>query len=157
MCHSAKSSMLFALLLIVALTACSPAATPVPPTATNPPPTMAPTVTLLPTPTPRPVYTSMPMPTPSVAGMFDVGEHKMNLECYGEGSPTIVLEQDWGVGVSDRTWDNVIPNLAAETRVCAYDRLNAGASDSVRIRLCKPPRNGTLSCRQPSWSHPILW
>ena len=133
MCRSSKLSALFALLLIVALTACGPTAAPVPltptsmpPAATNPPP---PTAT--PMPTPRPAYQQLPMPKPNIAGMFDVGGHKMYLECYGEGSPTIVLEQDWGVGLSDRVWSNVIPNLAAETRVCAYDRLNAGASDSI--------------------------
>jgi pimeloyl-ACP methyl ester carboxylesterase len=71
------------------------------------------------------------MPKPNIAGMFDVGGHKMNLECYGTGSPTVVLEQAFSVALSDRIWDNVIPNLAAETRVCAYDRLNTGASDSI--------------------------
>jgi pimeloyl-ACP methyl ester carboxylesterase len=132
MCRSAKLSMLFVLLLIVALTACAPAATPVPPTATNPPPpTIAPTATPFPTSTPRPAYISMPMPKANIEGMFDVSGHKMRLECYGEGSPTIVLEQGWGVSLSDRVWDNVIPNLAAETRVCVYDRFNTGASESI--------------------------
>jgi pimeloyl-ACP methyl ester carboxylesterase len=129
MCRSAKLAMWFALFLIVALAACAPAATPVSPTATNPPsPTIAPP---LPTSTPRPAYHLLPMPKPSIEEMFDVGGHKMNLECYGEGSPTIVLEQDWGVGLSDQVWRSVIPNLAVETRVCVYDRLNAGASDSI--------------------------
>jgi len=70
------------------------------------------------------------MPKPSIEErMFDVGGHKMNLECYGTGSPTVVIEQRLYSGLRDRGWDSVIPNIAAETRMCVYDRFNAGASD----------------------------
>ncbi len=128
-----KYQLLFVVLLIVALAACAPVVAPLSPTPTNPPAASAaaPVAPSAPTPTPLPAYHLLTMPELSLAGMFDVGGHKMNLECYGTGSPTIVLEQEWGVGLSDRIWDDVIPNLAAETRVCAYDRLNAGASDSI--------------------------
>jgi CubicO group peptidase (beta-lactamase class C family) len=65
MCRSTKWSMWFVLLLIVALTACAPAATPVSPTATNPPP---PTTTPVPpTATSTLAATDVPkVPTPDI-------------------------------------------------------------------------------------------
>jgi pimeloyl-ACP methyl ester carboxylesterase len=131
--RSLKLSLFCVVLLSITLAACAPTATPAPATPTNPPPTstVAPTAKPLPTSTPRSAYKSLPMPTPSPAGMFDVGGHKMNLECYGTGSPTVVLEQDWFVTLNDQNWNTIIPSLAAETRVCAYDRFNTGASDSI--------------------------
>jgi pimeloyl-ACP methyl ester carboxylesterase len=119
-------------LLITALAACTPPVTAVPPTPTSPLPTNTIVPTITPHPTDRPAYKQMPMPKPSIGErMFDVGGHKMNLECYGTGSPTVVIEQHLYSGLRDRGWDSVIPNIAAETRICAYDRLNTGASDSI--------------------------
>jgi len=66
------------------------------------------------------------MPKPSISGKFDVNGNQMALDCYGSGSPTIILENAHGVNKS--TWDLIIPHLAAKTQVCAYDRINAGAS-----------------------------
>ena len=120
MCRSAKLSMWFVLLLIVALAACAPAATTISPTATR-----------------ARVYhgdmlpTALPMPRLAIEGMFDVSGYKMHLECYGEGNPTIVLEPDFGVSVSAGIWNKVISYLATKTRVCTYDRRNAGARDSI--------------------------
>jgi pimeloyl-ACP methyl ester carboxylesterase len=134
MCRSLKLSLFFVMLLSLTLTACAPATTPVPSTPTNLPPThtLAPTAALLPTATPRLAYQTLPMPKPSIEEkMFDVGGHKMNLECYGTGSPTVVIEQRLYSGLRDRGWDSVIPNVAAETRMCLYDRFNAGASDAI--------------------------
>jgi pimeloyl-ACP methyl ester carboxylesterase len=126
MCRSAKLSMLLALLLIVALTACAPAATPTPPTATNPPPTD--------TPVPAPTYTPMPSPTvtpkpaPSeVKGKFDAGGVNLNLLCLGEGSPTVILDAGWNMDWM--TWNLVMPKIKPHTRVCAYDRASVGHSD----------------------------
>lgn len=132
--RSVKLSLVCLALLISTLAACAPPATPVAPLPPNPSPTdlVAPVATLPPTSTPRPTYHSMPLPTPSIPEtLFDVDEHKMNLECYGIGSPTVVIEQHLYSGLRDRGWDGVIPNIAAETRICTYDRLNAGASDSI--------------------------
>ena len=65
-----------------------------------------------------------------VAGLFDIGGgRKMYLECWGEGSPTVVLVS--GYGDTGRIWSvdapelprpHVLPTVAGFTRVCAYDR-----------------------------------
>lgn len=44
-----------------------------------------------------------------------------HLDCAGEGSPTVVLEAGLGVAGS-RSWTDVQPGIASETRVCSYDR-----------------------------------
>ena len=42
----------------------------------------------------------LPLPMPSTSGKFDVGGHSLYLECYGEGSPTVVLENAFGDNLS---------------------------------------------------------
>jgi pimeloyl-ACP methyl ester carboxylesterase len=51
----------------------------------------------------------------------------MWLECYGNGSPTIILEHGYDDGTAS-VWSKIIPQLAAQTQTCAYDRINAGIS-----------------------------
>lgn len=139
MCRSSKLANLYILLLLIVSTACAPAATPLPPTATNPPPptntpvppptnTPAPTLT----PTPAPELERLPLPESVVDGMFDVGDHQLYLVCYGEGSPTVILEHGWGADSS--TWDRIVPYIATKTRVCAYDRASSGRSDFAKNR-----------------------
>ena len=62
-------------------------------------------------------------------GMVEVGGRQLYLTCEGEGSPTVVLEAG-GEGNS-RSWSTVQPEIAAFTRVCAYDRAGEGYSSSV--------------------------
>ncbi|MFB3815209.1 MAG: alpha/beta fold hydrolase [Terriglobales bacterium] len=57
----------------------------------------------------------------------DVGGYKLNLNCTGEGSPTVVLES--GVGGPGLIWALVQPRVAEFTRVCSYDRAGYGWSD----------------------------
>jgi len=57
----------------------------------------------------------------------DVGGYSLNLNCTGEGSPTVILESGWSVpGVS---WSLVQPEVARFARVCSYDRAGYGWSD----------------------------
>ncbi len=91
------------------------------------------------------------MPESVVSGKFDVGDHQLYMVCYGEGSPTVILEHGWGADSS--TWDRIIPYIAAKTRVCAYDRVSSGASDFAKHgrtmtqageelnNLCKLPKS----------------
>ena len=109
MCHPSKLTQLLLLALIVALVACSPAATPAP----------------LPTPTRE--YNQLPIPMSVISGKFDVGGHQLYLECYGEGSPTVVLENGLGMNLA-AAWYRIIPNIAVATRVCGYERANMGMS-----------------------------
>jgi len=57
----------------------------------------------------------------------DVGGHRLNLRCTGQGSPVVVM--DSGAGDTLQTWDWVAPDVKAFTRVCVYDRAGLGKSD----------------------------
>jgi pimeloyl-ACP methyl ester carboxylesterase len=65
------------------------------------------------------------------AGSFGIGDGRsLYLECYGDGSPTVIL--DAGLRNGAAFWDQrgdetppgptVLPGVARFTRVCAYDR-----------------------------------
>jgi pimeloyl-ACP methyl ester carboxylesterase len=59
--------------------------------------------------------------------MVDVGGYKLHITCAGEGSPTVIL--DAVGGGSSTQWALVQPEIAATTRVCAYDRAGFGWSE----------------------------
>lgn len=83
------------------------------------------------------------------AGLVDIGERQLYLECRGSGRPTVILEA--GYRCDARTWSSrtdhpddaqgtVLPAIAAFTRVCAYDRPGTlrtvehrGRSDPTRM------------------------
>jgi len=58
----------------------------------------------------------------------EFGNMSLNLNCYGEGSPTVVL--DAGLGVPAHGWKPVQPAVAKFARVCSYDRAGYGWSDA---------------------------
>ena len=65
---------------------------------------------------------------PAPGEMVDVGEHRLHLNCVGQGSPTVVLDAGWGyTSVEWSAW--VQPEVAEHTRVCAYDRAGMGWSE----------------------------
>ena len=53
---------------------------------------------------------------------------RMNIDCSGQGSPTVILES--GSGGPSIDWLMVQPEVAKFTRVCSYDRAGYGWSDS---------------------------
>ncbi|OFA03510.1 alpha/beta fold hydrolase [Duganella phyllosphaerae] len=59
----------------------------------------------------------------------DVGGRKLNMYCMGKGSPTVLFEADAGRAGWD--WSAVMPQVAARTRACVYDRAGMGASDPI--------------------------
>jgi pimeloyl-ACP methyl ester carboxylesterase len=61
--------------------------------------------------------------------LIDVGGHRLHLDCAGSGTPTIVLES--ALGETGAYWGWIVTALAAETRVCTYDRAGRGWSDPV--------------------------
>jgi hypothetical protein len=62
---------------------------------------------------------------PAPGEMVDVGEHRMHLNCVGQGSPTVVLDAGWGYNSVE--WSGwVQPEVVKHTRVCAYDRAGMG-------------------------------
>lgn len=61
--------------------------------------------------------------------LYDVGGHRLHLDCTGTGSPTVVLES--GLGGNSRLWASIADSTATTTRVCAYDRAGSGWSDEA--------------------------
>jgi pimeloyl-ACP methyl ester carboxylesterase len=63
-------------------------------------------------------------------GPVDIDGRSLHLRCQGEGSPTVILEAG-GFGTPSDVWGAVMPQVAAVTRVCRYDRANnqTGRSD----------------------------
>ena len=67
---------------------------------------------------------------PSMPGRsIDVGGHSLHLHCTGTGSPTVVLQAGGGEMSSNMGW--IAPRVAADTRVCVYDRAGRGWSEPV--------------------------
>lgn len=66
-------------------------------------------------------------PAPGV--LYSVGDHRLHLDCRGEGSPTVVLFN--GLGEISASWAKVVDHLGSGTRVCAYDRAGQAWSDDV--------------------------
>ena len=62
-----------------------------------------------------------------VDAMVDVGTHRLHIQCWGAGRPTIVV--DTGAKETYESWLPLIESLAKDTRVCAYDRAAHGKSD----------------------------
>ena len=64
---------------------------------------------------------------PQEGKSVDVGGYNLNINCTGQGSPTVVLEA--GLGVPAISWRAVQPEIAKFTRVCSYDRAGYDWSD----------------------------
>ncbi len=78
---------------------------------------------------------ALPVTSPSeasdlVSGTFPVDDgRQLNLECMGQGSPTVILESGDGSGIEE--WGLIRLDLSEVTRTCAYDRGGIGRSDPV--------------------------
>lgn len=57
------------------------------------------------------------------------GNLTLNIDCEGQGSPTVIL--DSGLGVPAVGWERVQTEAAKFTRVCSYDRAGYGWSGST--------------------------
>lgn len=65
---------------------------------------------------------------PPPGRMVDIGGRRIQLDCRGSGSPTVVFEAGQSVaGALD--WAAVQPKVAAHTRACAYSRAGLMWSD----------------------------
>jgi pimeloyl-ACP methyl ester carboxylesterase len=60
--------------------------------------------------------------------MVEAGGHRLHVTCAGSGSPTVVFES--GIAASSLSWTRVLPEVAAFTRGCAYDRAGLAWSDA---------------------------
>ena len=84
--------------------------------------------------TPRVTARPNPMASPVVDARFAVASdgRKLKMTCWGEGSPTILLESGHPIGgieQFERNGADFTKLLANERRVCAYDRAGYGSSD----------------------------
>ena len=70
--------------------------------------------------------------------LYDVGGHRLHLDCHGQGSPTVVLSN--GAGGMSAAWARISGPVAETTRVCSYDRAGQGWSDEAAS-----PRDGIES------------
>ena len=113
---------------LVFVTACSPAGTSSQPAA-SPRTESSPMASEAPT-TSATVETD-PLVRPVIDGAFDVGDgRKLYLQCWGEGSPTIVIDAGGGEIQEYREYAATFTSrLAQQRRVCAYDRAGHGRSD----------------------------
>jgi Alpha/beta hydrolase family len=59
--------------------------------------------------------------------MVDIGGYRLNINCTGDGSPTVIL--DSGLGEPALSWMGVQSGVERFTRVCSYDRAGYGHSD----------------------------
>ena len=66
---------------------------------------------------------------PPPGQLVDVGGYRLHLNCVGAGSPTVVLESAFPGTSADWGW--VQPDVAALSRVCAYDRAGMAWSDAA--------------------------
>jgi pimeloyl-ACP methyl ester carboxylesterase len=72
----------------------------------------------------------LPLKRGDFAGSFGIGHGRaMYLECYGDGSPTVILDSGlrngarvWNDPAQTRPGPRVFPAVARFTRVCGYDR-----------------------------------
>jgi hypothetical protein len=71
-----------------------------------------------------------PAASPSLEAKFAVGDgaRQLALVCWGEGSPTVLLETG-GANIEEWSGSGVVRQLASRTRVCTYDRAGTGTSD----------------------------
>lgn len=66
---------------------------------------------------------------PSLKGAFDVGDTNLYIECYGKGSPTVVVHSGFNGYGSSGGWRKVVAKVQNKVRICLYDRANLGKSD----------------------------
>ena len=71
---------------------------------------------------------------------YDVGGHRLHLDCHGHGGPTVVLSN--GLGEISASWARIAGPVAQTTRVCAYDRAGQGWSEDA-----DSPQDGITSAK----------
>ena len=65
-------------------------------------------------------------------GLVDVGDHRLRVERFGKGSPTVVFEA--GLAQPRTSWGRVPKDVAEFAQVVIYDRAGLGDSDEINGR-----------------------
>ena len=74
--------------------------------------------------TPKPLFGQ-----PQYSAKIDVGGYNLAIQCWGKGSVTVILDANLGQGIASWQWG--VPDVAARTRVCAYNRAGVPTSDNA--------------------------
>ena len=78
---------------------------------------------------------------PAPGATYDVGDHRLHLDCHGHGGPTVVLFN--GLGEISASWARITGPVGEATRVCAYDRAGQGWSDDS-----ENPQDGVAAAQE---------
>jgi len=79
-------------------------------------------------------FASVPSSAAPAGQLTSVGDHRLFLNCSGQGSgPTVILEA--GAGATSSNWAKVQSQLETSARVCSYDRAGSGKSDKPLVLL----------------------
>jgi len=71
--------------------------------------------------TPKQTASTTPDPLSSGEAVeVDVGDHSLQLHCFGSGSPVVVLEH--GLGADWTNWGHITNQMPRDIRICAYNR-----------------------------------
>jgi pimeloyl-ACP methyl ester carboxylesterase len=74
-----------------------------------------------------PIQTRSSQNYPPPGRLIDIGGRKLHLNCFGKGSPSVILMA--GGNAFGIDWALVQAKVAESTRVCSYDRAGLGWSD----------------------------
>lgn len=66
--------------------------------------------------------------SPEPGHMVDIGGMRLQINCIGEGTPTVILEL--GLGDLLGEWHRVQLGVSSGARICGYDRAGYGSSDA---------------------------
>jgi len=109
--------------------------------ATSPTATPTPENTALPTVTPTLESTplspaSISTTTPTMKGRIDVGGYKLAYQCFGQGSPTVIVEASlFDQPTVTMSWKLVTEKIRTVTRICIYDRAEVRTSQDIAQNL----------------------
>src|SRR5579859_4422959 len=74
--------------------------------------------------------TTQPSDKTARAELIDIGGRKLQLQSFGHGLPTVVIEPGMGEPpIESGSWKEVIDQISKSTRVVIYDRAGLGKSD----------------------------
>jgi pimeloyl-ACP methyl ester carboxylesterase len=66
---------------------------------------------------------------PPPGTMVRAGDRRLHVVCAGSGQPPVLFES--GIAATSLSWTRILPQVAAFTRACAYDRAGLGWSDAT--------------------------
>jgi pimeloyl-ACP methyl ester carboxylesterase len=76
----------------------------------------------------EPTIAASPQSAAGEPAVVEANGKRFVLRCFGEGSPSIVLENGYGVDWTE--WKEVIAGIQDQTRICAYDRITPATTSS---------------------------